>query len=80
MWYRSIPSTDFLSGGVPGEDLPAGTVPDIRGKKLPLIFVALPHLRSELTAIQRAYPDGKLLVLARRPRPSEPLFFIYRID
>jgi hypothetical protein len=80
MWYRSFASTDFLSGGTPGEDFVAGTVPDIRGKSHPLVFVALPHLRSELETIQRVYPGGKSLVVPRRPKPGEPLFFVYRLD
>ncbi len=80
MWYGSFASTDFLSGGVPGEDFPAGTVPDIRGKSRPLLFVALPHLRSELEAIRRAHPGGQLVVLRRRPTPVDPLFFVYRLD
>jgi 4-amino-4-deoxy-L-arabinose transferase-like glycosyltransferase len=80
MWYGSFASTEFLSGGVPGEDFPAGTVPDIRGKSRPLVFVALPHLRPELEAIRRVYPGGKLLVVPRRPNLREPLFFVYRLD
>ena len=80
MWYGSFASTEFLSGGVPGEDFPAGNVPDIRGKSRPLVFVALPHLRSELDTIRRAHPGGKLLVLRRRPAPREPLFFVYRLE
>jgi hypothetical protein len=80
MWYRSFASTDFLSGGIPGEDFAAGTVPDIRGKYRPLVFVALPHLRSELETISRVYPGGKFLVVPRRPKPGEPLFFVYRLD
>jgi hypothetical protein len=80
MWYRSFASTDFLSGGVPGEDFASGTIPDIRGKGRPLVFVALPHLRSELETISRRYPGGKSLVVPRRPKREEPLFFIYRLD
>ena len=80
MWYRSFASTEFLSGDVPGEDFSAGTVPDIRGKSRPVIFVALPHLRSELETIRSVYPGGKLLVLRRRPEPREPLFFVYRLE
>lgn len=80
MWYRSVPSTDFLSGGVPGEDFASGTIPDIRGKSRPIVFVALPHLRSEVETISRRYPGGKSLVVRRRPKPEEPLFFIYRLD
>ena len=80
MWYRSFASTDFLSGGVPGEDFAAGTLPDIRGKGRPVLFVALPHLRSELGTISRAYPRGRSFVVMRRPEPREPLFFLYRLD
>jgi 4-amino-4-deoxy-L-arabinose transferase-like glycosyltransferase len=80
MWYRSFATTDFLSGGVPGGDFAAGTVPDIRGRSRPLVFVALPHLRSDLETIERVYPGGKSLVVSRRPKPREPLFFVYRLD
>src|SRR5688572_21877914 len=80
MWYRSFASTDFLSGGVPGEDFAAGTLPDIQGKKRPVLFVVLPHLRSELATVSRAYPGGRSFVVMRRPEPREPLFFLYRLD
>ena len=80
MWYRSFASTEFLSGGVPGEDFPDGKVPDIRGKRRPLLFVVLPHLKSNLGAISRAYPGGRLRVIFRRSNPTEPLFFFYRLD
>ncbi len=80
MWYRSFASTDFLSGGVPGEDFPAGTVPDIRGKRRPLVFVALPHLRPEVERIRQVHAGGKLLSIRRRPNVREPLFFVYRLD
>ena len=80
MWYRSFASTDFLSGGIPGQDFPDGEVPDIRGKRRPLLFVALPHLKSNLAAIARAYPGGRLRMIFRRSKPGEPLFFFYRLD
>jgi Dolichyl-phosphate-mannose-protein mannosyltransferase len=80
MWYRSQPTIEFLSGGAPGEDFATATVPDIRGKGRPLLFVALPHLRTNLDAIEQAYPGGERFVVWRRPRPQEPLYFAYRLD
>jgi hypothetical protein len=80
MWYRSIPSTEFLSRGVQGEDFESGTVPEITGKKRPVLFVVLPHLRADLERIKRLYPGGTSVVVRRRPRPEEPLFLTYRLD
>jgi 4-amino-4-deoxy-L-arabinose transferase-like glycosyltransferase len=80
MWYRSVPSTEFLSDAAPGEDFETGTVPDIARKKRPILFVVLPHLRADLDRVKSVYPGGRSFVVRRRPRPEEPLFLTYRLD
>jgi Dolichyl-phosphate-mannose-protein mannosyltransferase len=80
MWYGSIPSSVFLSRGLPGEDFPSGTVPSIDPSKRPVHFVFLPHLSGDLARIRSAYPGGRTLTVWRRPKPTEPLFYVYRLD
>jgi 4-amino-4-deoxy-L-arabinose transferase-like glycosyltransferase len=80
MWYGSIPSSGFLSRGLPGEDFPSGTVPSIDPSKRPVHFVVLPHLARDLARIRSAYPGGTTLTVWRRPKPTEPLFYVYRLD
>lgn len=80
MWYRSIPSTVFLSRGMPGEDLPSGTVPEIDRRKRPVLFVMLPHLAADLERIRTTYPGGTTVTVPRRTKPRETLFLVYRLD
>jgi hypothetical protein len=80
MWYGSIPSSVFLSRGLPGEDFSSGTVPSIDPSKRPVHFVVLPHLARDLARIRSAYPGGTTLTVWRRPKPTEPLFYVYRLD